>query len=427
MPGVALVLARTGLADQGARRTQLRVGAAAGLATAAGMVVAVVDGILRSPAYLRSHASQLRTLGAVFVAAGLAAAGVAVRGRVGAIAGIASRARTRRAGLSLGAAVAVVALGAGLWFVRPHFRTDDPLLGDARQTAALQAREGEPVDGSRSYAEDSARWMVWYLGPVAGVAAVAGAAWLTRRAVVGRASPTQVLLLCAAAPPALLYLAKPSIFPDQPWAMRRFVPMVIPALLLAAGAAADALWSHRNSGRGHEANGPVRSRPPLLAGAAAALAVVIVVGTVVAPVVSAWPVRRFHAYDGNLGAVRELCAAMGPDAAVVVVPSASSLDRFLPPALRSVCRVPAVAGRRGDDAPSLDPRRVADLSARWRAAGRTLWLVADDPGRLDDRATVAFDRSWVSRFVLQETLTSRPSVYRETTLRLVAGPAVGTG
>ncbi len=47
-------------------------------------------------------------------------------------------------------------------------------------------------------------------------------------------SPTLVLL-AAAAPPTLLYIARPSISPDHLWAMRRYMPIVLPVMTIAAG------------------------------------------------------------------------------------------------------------------------------------------------------------------------------------------------
>ena len=47
------------------------------------------------------------------------------------------------------------------------------------------------------------------------------------------------VLLGAALPVTLLYITRPSIAPDHLWAMRRYLPTVMPAMTIAAAAAAS--------------------------------------------------------------------------------------------------------------------------------------------------------------------------------------------
>ena len=55
--------------------------------------------------------------------------------------------------------------------------------------AGMQARQGLPVDGGRTYAEQTVAWLSWYVGPLALVVALVVLALLVRRAVlVGGAS-----------------------------------------------------------------------------------------------------------------------------------------------------------------------------------------------------------------------------------------------
>lgn len=74
------------------------------------------------------------------------------------------------------------------------------------------------------------RWLSWYLTPVTLLLAVAGSALMWQRGV---RRPAQVFLL-AALMYALLYLPAPRAYPVQPWAIRRFVPAVVPGLILLA-------------------------------------------------------------------------------------------------------------------------------------------------------------------------------------------------
>ncbi len=72
---------------------------------------------------------------------------------------------------------------------------------------------------------------------------------------------------------------------------------------------------------------------------------------------------------GALDAVHRICRTVGPQGAVAIEPD-ELLSLTLPQAVRGFCGVPA-AGVRWDPVPPVG----ADLEA-WRAAGRTLYLIA---------------------------------------------------
>ena len=97
----------------------------------------------------------------------------------------------------------------------------------------LQAGAHQRVAPLRTYAENSVTWLGWYAGPLATGLALVGVALLVRRLVRERRLellPFLAVLLVT----ALLYLLKPSITPDQIWAMRRYVPIVIPGVAIGA-------------------------------------------------------------------------------------------------------------------------------------------------------------------------------------------------
>ena len=93
----------------------------------------------------------------------------------------------------------------------------------------LQKAEHLPLDGYRDYAELSVNWVTWYTGWLAFAFGVAGIAYLVVRAMRGGAQP-ELLFVLLFAFTAALYLVKPSIAPDQLWAVRRLLPVVIPGL-----------------------------------------------------------------------------------------------------------------------------------------------------------------------------------------------------
>ena len=99
--------------------------------------------------------------------------------------------------------------------------------------AAMQGGLRLPVDGSRSYSESSVSWMAMYLSwPVVILAAIGAALLLAR--LVSRRDPRLAVFVLTVASVSVLYLNQISIFPDQIWAMRRFLPVVFPGLIIAA-------------------------------------------------------------------------------------------------------------------------------------------------------------------------------------------------
>lgn len=147
--------------------------------------------------------------------------------------------------------VVLAALAAFAYFIRPIW---EPFSYYAKPNAVRY--------GLRNYREDSFVNLGVYVTPLLSFGAVAGFYGLLRRGFAGRVSPAVLLLCVVWAGYSLLYLYNPSISPDQPWGMRRFVPVVIPgAVLLAA--------SLLNQGRGV----PLLSRWHAPLGALLALAV----------------------------------------------------------------------------------------------------------------------------------------------------------
>lgn len=137
----------------------------------------------------------------------------------------------------LAAGLVVVVMAA--FAVRPWLQTviRRPLTPDDRLTYGFiertQQANGLPVDGSRLYYEESLHWVIWYVGAPAVVLATLAAALLTRRLVRGR-EPGWLPPLAVVGWTTVATLYLPSITPDQPWASRRLVPVVIPGLILLA-------------------------------------------------------------------------------------------------------------------------------------------------------------------------------------------------
>ncbi len=211
---------------------------------------------------------------------------------------------------------------------------------------------------AKDFAQLSLHWVYWYLGgPVLALAAV-GTAALTYGCLRGR-WPSWVLPLLTFAWSVLVFLYKPAITPDQPWASRRLVPAVEPAfILLAVWALA---WSCGLLRRG-EVPGQARlgawlgeKRGRLLAaGVAAICAVALVVPATISTfglsvrhggpvgvklVAHGLAVKR--TFPGQVAAIYGLCArihAAGPKVSVVMI-DAPMADRIAE-VVRGMCGVP---------------------------------------------------------------------------------------
>lgn len=327
----------------------------AGLAP--GLLLGIADGLLRSRGYVDAQAQALLPLIGLVALATLGAVTVVLAWpRLLWWRRLAGRHRT---GLATASALGVVALAVFAFVIRPYFMVErDPgLMGGHQATfSALQQAEGVPVDPDRTYYERSMWWLSWYVGLPVLLAAVAGVALLAARVVHGRARRAEALLLLVALAPLILTLAQPSALPDQPWVMRRFVPLAIPAVIIFAALLAERAFA-----------------PPLRVGRPArALRVggAALAGAMVAfPIAALAPVGGYHAYDDFVEPVRSACQHIGSQGAVAVLPPLSS---SLTLAFQSMCKIPAV-GIRGQLS-ARDAQKMADALGR---ENRRLWLVGD--------------------------------------------------
>jgi hypothetical protein len=120
-----------------------------------------------------------------------------------------------------------------------HWRPGAATVG---YVAALQRLLGLPLQPTRSYAEDSLYWVIWYLGVPALLLAGLGAALLARRVVRAalRWSDRDGVARAWALPLAIIgwgtvsVLWYPGTAPDQPWASRVLVPLALPGFVLSA-------------------------------------------------------------------------------------------------------------------------------------------------------------------------------------------------
>jgi hypothetical protein len=221
--------------------------------------------------------------------------------------------------LVLGTLVVVMGLRSGISIPRPRWL---PAAAAALPPLLLAGAVGRvimapPGINRQDYAGHSLEWIAWWVGAPIVLAATIGASLLAFRVVRNR-QPEWVLPLMIFGWAIVVFLARPAITPDMPWASRRLVTAVLPGcILLAAWAAA---WLTRQ----------LRERG--FAGTPAQLVTACCVIALAAP--PAWAAFRPHlgsggislrglavkdTYQGELAAIDKLCAAIPSDATVVVI------------------------------------------------------------------------------------------------------------
>ncbi len=364
---------------------------AAGAAVPA--AVAFADARLFSPVYLSDLWGSVRFVWAALilvVIAGLAL--VTTLPRAGALVGFV---RSRRSEIAGAVAIGIVGLALVAYFVRPQLQTVfQPNVN--RLVETLQRREALAIDGRRTFAEHTMQWLGLYLGPAALWGGIIGVALLTREVILGR-SRRAVLFVFVLLPMSALYVWDPNITPDHPWALRRFLPVTIPGLVIACFWLVDRLSAD-----------PARSLRR-------ALAVLVAGGALAFPVWTLAPVFPERTEQGLLTVTDKLCAYLPPDAAVLVAQT-QLLDQNLTQTVRGFCEVPSA------NAPMDQPldwyRRLA---SRWAERGRSLYVVSPQrgfglhwPPDVGDQITAVTFRN------LERTLTGRPDGYESFTLALFA-------
>ncbi len=280
-----------------------------------------------------------------------------------------------------------------LYFVRPavqegHGSGPNPVVAFAQRAEAL------PLDATRSYSEWSLHWLSWYLG-VAGLAVGgAGLALAWRRSLTGRRILVPFVMVASLT--TAVFILLPSITPDQLWAMRRFLPVTIPALILASTLIVE--WA---VDRWH-----MDARRWLVVGAAVALLILV-------PASFTWPLRNATAHRGMYGFTVEVCETLPDNSALLVVSQTHAL--VVQAAVRSFCAVP-VAGIyewTEDPAAAIEAARVG-----WADRGVTLYIGGVLSGRTGAEAIETTYQ------IPEIVLTRRPSRLIDLSFGIEIAPAV---
>lgn len=219
-------------------------------------------------------------------------------------------------------AAAIIVLVGGLFlFSRPIWMTgmypssvSSPGIGFIEN---LQSSLGEPVS-ARTYYEHSFDWVRWYIGPTLAVLGIVGLAIATHRAMKRRdllliAGLLTVLGFSAA------FLTSTGISPDQIWASRRILPVILPGFAIFGAFALDEidrrLFSQERFGK--------------------LFAVLLASSILLAPLLTSRPFLRVSEKENELATMEAVCSALPKHAAVLWLGSVLQLDAVS--ATRSFC------------------------------------------------------------------------------------------
>ncbi|MBI3688741.1 MAG: hypothetical protein HY241_15650 [Actinobacteria bacterium] len=215
----------------------------------------------------------------------------------------------------------------------------------------VQASLGTPIQPCRSYGEYAVHWLAWYVGWPTVVLGVAGIALLAHRAVrhgdLRLLGPVLMLLGMAG-----LYLYRPAITPDQVWAMRRYLPVVLPGLLGGAAYAISQIWVR-----------PRRGARPVAVGLAGLLVLV--------PAAITHPMETVRQYVPQLAQVREICDRTGGELGAVLVVGSAMSEAYLQ-TVRATCGIPV----QGVD--HISAEELAAVRRTVGSHGRRLFVITQD-------------------------------------------------
>jgi hypothetical protein len=220
---------------------------------------------------------------------------------------------------SLAAAAVVLLLGVflisrPLWYVS-YGDVDVPLV------RGLQMASGNVADGARDYAEQTTNWIAWYIGPVLGFAGIIGASMLAARATRKKdllILPGLIVIIVT----AFVFLNRPSITPDQIWASRRLLPVILPGVAIFGVVALEYLFRQK----------------PILRYKEIATAIMLV-AVLVPPLIISYPFLKARTHTQQLQQMNTLCSTVPENAVIVWV---GEMSKRAVQTTRAFCDVPAV-------------------------------------------------------------------------------------
>jgi hypothetical protein len=378
-----------------------------------GLLAGIFDGLVFTLPYVRHVGGNLYLILAVIALTMTVCAALMRLARAGRLDGIAGNPR-----LPMVAAVLVV-LGGLAFVVRPYVQTmrSNPTSGGAFYVEEVQRSLGMKIDPTRSYYEDAARWLSWYVGWTTLALALLAAAFVAYWMVIGRRREWMLPLFVVLGT-AGLDLFRPSITPDHPWADRRFVPVVLPGVMLLAVAAIRfaVVWLDKKVAQ-------VRAWHPDSLAAAQTVVVFALAAIVLLPTwAGSRHVIKTETETGEVDLVHTVCAQVQPHDVVLMFGGRGETE--WPGTMRIMCGVPTAYL-----SDSTDSAALAQIDASVKAAGgRVRVLVSSD----SDRSSVPGDVDWPAKATatlntdeVGHTLVTRPDKTSFLPFQMWLGTLVG--
>ncbi len=161
----------------------------------------------------------------------------------------------------------------------------------------------------RNYTEYTVNWIVWYLGPVLTISGFVGLI-IGIKKVLDEGAKYLIPAILIIATTTLLYLVRPSIYPDQIWASRRFLPTIIPGLAVFGAYTLQKLYDVKQV---KYLNAPGK-------GIATVLATLAIIG----PAFTSYPAFMFIREHTWYSPMKSICRSLPEKSAVLWVGTASS-------------------------------------------------------------------------------------------------------
>lgn len=177
------------------------------------------------------------------------------------------------------------------------------------------------VDPISNYDAYSIGWITWYLGATITAIGVFGMLLAAERSLKQR-EPFMMAVLLVVIGTGLVYLIQPSIFPDQIWASRRMLPIIMPGILIFAAFALD--WLSEKLGS------QIRMKKIFI--------VLSSLSLIAVPLVISRPVLLLRPFK-QIGSIQSICQSVPTNAAIVWI-GAQSRQEIVQP-VRSVCDIPS--------------------------------------------------------------------------------------
>ena len=310
------------ISEKKSRRTNAINGLIFLVATTAISVIGMLDLALLSSGYLRDLSRQVRMemiVMAALLTTGIVAVVLSWRTKV--FSRLDAMTKSWRAKW---AAIAVVLIcfvlaSRPLWMISRDPKGNAPIKNFIE---AAQAAGGVPLDGYRTYAEQTVNWLVWYIGPVIVLSALIGLAIVAYRAMREK-DMRWLAVLSVVFGAAVVYLNNPSITPDQIWASRRFLPVILPGVVIFG--VLGLAWLEKYKKYPWGMNGKVLS---------AILATLAIVG----PFFVSYPFLQTRTYVPELHQIKEVCANLSDKNAIIWAGGAAKT--ILQPT-RNFCNLPS--------------------------------------------------------------------------------------